>query len=403
LNLYQKVFRLKDSPFATTPPGIERPIVWAARAPLKQKLVDAIRGSLITSPSRIIINHGEWGAGKTHAMKYFMQKKNLEVIAKEVKTKTGFSIPIVCPRREVLDSLYLSIIDSIGLDPLRKIVKEVVFAKETIVDTAEQIRRLENVGFSYAMARVVQALSSKNLQTRTAAERYLYLEATASDLKTLQVPGRIRLAMDLLQILAQIFKLLVVKQSPYSRVFVWIDEMETIETLSGKELTDSRFFLRSMLDLVPQNLTIFLNATKKRAELESFFTFLGPAVLERVYAIIEFPEMDKEDVIAYVHDLLNSEIYRTSKDKGVLEEKEITFFPFNKKSISAAYDFLTEHLKRKPTPRNVNDVMAAALDIALRDESLMKELSELQKTIDHKFVKDNWDVIKSGIYVPSVI
>lgn len=133
------MFKLKDSPFAKTP-GVERPVVWAARASLKQELVRTIAGCLMTSPSKIVINHGEWGAGKTHAMRYFMQKDNLKAIAKEAKTKTAFSISIVCPRKEVLDSLYLSIIGSIGLDAIRKLVKEVAFAGETIVDKTEQLK-----------------------------------------------------------------------------------------------------------------------------------------------------------------------------------------------------------------------------------------------------------------------
>jgi hypothetical protein len=250
---------------------------------------------------------------------------------------------------------------------------------------------------------VFQALLSKDLATRTSAERYLYLEATASDLKTLQVPGRIRLVIDLLQTLAQIFKLLVVEKSRYSRVFLWIDEMETVESLSGKELSDARSFLRTIVDLVPQNLTMFLNATTRRVELDSFFTFLGTAVLERVSAIIEFPEMGKEDALVYVHDLLNSEVYRTPKNKKILEEKGLAIFPFNEAGISEAYNLLTSHLKRKPTPRNVNDVVAGSLDMALRDESLLKELSGLRKTIDDNFVKENWDFIKTGIYVPTVM
>jgi hypothetical protein len=396
------VFRLKDSPFAKTP-GVERPVVWAAMAPLKQELEKTVASCLMTSPSRIIINYGEWGAGKTHAMRYFLRKDTLKAIAKEVKTKTAFGIPIVCPRKEVLDSLYLSIVDSIGLDNIRNLIERVVFAKGTIVEKDDQINCLEKVGFGYGIARVFQGLLSKDLETRNSAERYLYLAAATSDLKILQVPGTIRLAGDLFQVLSQIIRLLVVGSSLFSRVFLWIDEMETIETLSGKELGDARSFLRTLIDLVPQNLTMFLNVTKKRAELDSFFTFLGSAVLERVSTMIEFPEMSNEDAIAYVHDLLNSEVYRRPKDKKILEESGLSFFPFNETGISEAYRLLTSHLKRKPTPRNINDVISGSLDMALRDTSLVKDLSALHKTIDDKFMKENWDFVKTGIYVPAVI
>lgn len=244
-------------------------------------------------------------------MKYFSQKENLEVIAKEVGAKTGFSIPVVCPKRNVLESLYLSIIESIGFGNLKEVILKIVFGKEKIVDKKEQLRRLENVGFNYAIAKALQALLSKDSRIRNTAERYLYLEATRSDLKILGAPRRIRLTTDLLSTLAQIFRLLGSEQSLYSRVFLWIDEMETIENLSGKELTDLRSFLRSIVDMAPQRLTVFLNTTWKAAELESFHSYLGPAVLERVYTRISFPEMEEQDTISYVNELVNSHVYRT--------------------------------------------------------------------------------------------
>lgn len=406
LSLYKEAFRLKDNPFSTTAPSIERPIVWAGRESLKRKLLETIETMLITSPSRIVINWGEWGAGKTHAMKYFSREQNLEATAKKLKVKTGFSIPVICPRSNILQSLYLAIIESISIEKLKAMVNEVVFKKEVLVGKKKALRNLEEAGFRYPLAKALQALYSKDVGMRTTAERYLYLESTGSDLKTLEVPKRIRSGIDMLRTLAQLFRLSLSENSPYSRVFLWIDEMETIENLTGKELTNLRFFLRSMVDFVPQDLTIFLNATTKAGELEGFFKYLGEAVLERVYAVIEFPVMDEKDVMNYVHELINSPVYRSAKDIEMLKKKHprtFQLFPFRTKSISLLFRLLTEHLKRKPTPRNINDALSSTLDLALRDEKLIEKLKALQKAIDSAFIKENWDVIKLGIHVSAIM
>lgn len=406
MSLYEEVFRLKDNPFSTTAPNIERPIVWAARESLKRKLVETIEAMLITSPSRIVINWGEWGAGKTHAMKYFSRGQNLEEVAKRLKVRTGFSIPIFCPRSNVLQSLYLSIIESISIKKIKQLVKEVVFKREELVAAKQQIKNLEQVGFNYSLAKALQALYSKSGNKRTAAERYLYLESSGADLKTLEVPKRIRLEIDMLRTLAQLFKLFLSDNSPYSRVFLWMDEMETIGNLTGKELGNLRFFLRNMVDSVPQGLTIFLNTTMKATELEGFFSYLGEAVLERVYSVIEFPVLDEKDAINYIDGLLNSSVFRSSNDRKVLKEKhprKFQLFPFTKDSISLLFSLLTEHLKRGPTPRNINDALSSTLDLALRDDKLTRELKALKKAIGSPFVRKNWDSIKLGIHVSAVM
>lgn len=402
MNLYPEVFRLKDNPFTTTAPGVERPIVWAGRATLRQNLVETIEASLITSPSRIIMNWGEWGAGKTHAMKYFSQEEKLETISKKLNAKKGFSIPVVCPRSNVLESLYLSIIESISLDKLKAMVEKTVFEGKGIMDRESTRKRLEGFGFSHAIARAIQALRSKDVRMRTTAERYFYLEASGADLKTIQVPKRIRSGIDMLRTLAQFLKVFVSEKSSYSRIFLWIDEMEAIENLTGKDLTDLRFFLRSMVDLVPQGLTIFLNVTTKAPELESFYGYLGEAVLERVYRVIELPLMDGNDVIAYVDGLLNSPVYRRPEDKKIIQNKHprvFQLFPFRTEAVLSIFKHLTEHIKRKPTPRNINDALSAVLDLAIRDEKLLEKLKKLEKAIDTSFIVRNWDSIKIGIHV----
>ena len=406
MSLYQEAFKLKDNPFGTTAPSIERPIVWSGRATLKEDLVEILKASLVTSPSRIIINWGEWGAGKTHAMKYFSQEENLEPISKEMKEKPGYSIYIVCPRRDVLELMYLSIIESIGLKKLRTMIEKIVFESKQMMDIANARDRLERFGFSHAIAGALQALRSRSSRVRTTAARYFYLEASGADLKTIQVPKRIRSGIDMLRTLAQFLKLFVSEDSPYSRFFLWIDEMETMETLTGKDLTDLRFFLRSMVDLVPQGLTIFLNITAKATELESFYTYLGAAVLERVYKVIEFPLMNAGDVVDYVDGLLNSPIYRRHEDKEMLQKKApemYRLYPFTADAVLSTYKRLTRHIRRKPTPRNINDALSTVLDLAIRDKKIFENLKNMEKMIDKSFIAKNWDAIKIGVHVTPVM
>lgn len=102
-HLQEKYF-LRDNPFSMTPST--REVVWANRDEVRRRFEGIFETSLSTSPSRIIINWGDWGSGKTHAMLYFSSELFKRTFQEKLKAKVDFiSCPIHLPRPTVAGSI----------------------------------------------------------------------------------------------------------------------------------------------------------------------------------------------------------------------------------------------------------------------------------------------------------
>lgn len=390
-----QAFKLTENPFSVTPSDVPRTVVWAGRQELKDTLTTIIRASIISSPSRLNVNWGEWGAGKTHAMRYFSQANILSELSDDISDRPVLSIRLTCPREAVFESLYISFLNEIGLNDIRDSIR-LITQVDRIAATETRIHQLDQLGISNIAAKLFIRLTSSNSSIQAAAERYMYLESTSADIRKLQVPRRIRTKMEVMNMFSDVMQLLLTK---YARLFVWIDEMETIETLSGRDLSDIRFFLRSCLDFIPRNFTLFINATKKAEELNSYLSYLGEAVQERIYRVTELPTLRESDAVDYVRLLLNSSVYRTEEDTQLLEARSNPFFPFEEESIVNIYQLLIRRLLREPTPRNINDALSSTLEYAMQNAVMLEGLANFERTIDTSYISENWELIGMGIHL----
>jgi hypothetical protein len=295
----------------------------------------------------------------------------------------------------VLESLYVSIIRDITFDRIRNILIKVAFEGVQLADTRTQINRIMKIGFDEEIAKIFLGLIHGDQQYKAAAERYVMLEATGTDIKKLDVPRRIKTKNEQIEFLSEIFKLLVTPVSDYSRIFLWIDEMEHIDNFSGKDLLDLRSFLRSMIDIIPSGLTIILNGTFKAAEdFNGFLNYLGPAIRDRIYKVIPLPPLEKEDTKIYVKTLLNDTLYRESSIITQLSSEDKQFFPFDENCIEHLYEKLKINLKRNTTPRNLNDALTSAMEFFMLDKERAQELIEGEEIIDSDYIDEKWEDIK---------
>lgn len=388
-------YKLLDNPFSATPMNKDRVTIWAGRKAIKNNIEDAIKMSLISSPSRILICYGEWGTGKTHAMRFFTQPSILDEISSQMGTKKGLSIGVLCPRESVLDSLYREIIRNIGLDKIRDIIKKVAVGEVFLSAPETQVYKIKEIGFSETTSKIFQNLIHGDPNRRLSAERYLFLEATSGDINNLKVSQRIRTKNEKIAFLTEILKLFLYEDSEFSRIYIWIDEMEHIDNFGGKDLMDMRSFLRSLIDIVPSGLTLFLNGTFKAADdFEGFLDYLGPAIRDRIYRVIPLPFLEKDDSLEYVNSLLNNPLFRDPSIRSSLEEQGNTFFPFNKDTIEHLYDRLESNLNRKPTPRNLNDALTVTMENYFLDTEKIESLINGESLIDQSYIDEKWDVIK---------
>lgn len=394
-----EAFHLKDNPFSGTPPVSKEDVVWAAREPLKHDMQELIVNSFISTPSRININWGEWGTGKTHSMKYFSREDVLDEISDNITDKKGLVLNIFLPKQNILESIYVLIINDLSMENFSEVIRSIAFEEDTLVSDDVKNRRIRNCGVSENSAKVFTGLISSDNDIIFSAKSYIYLDATRSDAKKIGVPRRITTKSEQTIFLSEIFRVFLSEKSPYSRILIWLDECESVLNMSGREVADFRSFLRSMIDLISNKLTIFLNASLKSDEYITFKELLGTAVLERVYKEKVFPYINEEETLEYIKQLVNNEEYRNPQIKEELLGLNLDYFPFNEDCIKGLFELLRNHLGRTPTPRNINDALSSAMEYTLRDNALTSSISSHETTITRDFIESNWDEIKLGINV----
>jgi len=176
-----KDFNLKDDPFMIAPPK-DKPI-WADREYFMRQLKDAMRRSLLSSPSRIVACiWGDWGAGKTHAMTYFSHPTVMKKLVKDFRLESSLlpiSIPLTFPLGNVLDTIYLDIIEQIGVD---RIIEALDKLESKTVRPAEAFVKKVSEYMDPRVAEAFVALKAQRSQRQLKFRRYLSMTASAAEL-----------------------------------------------------------------------------------------------------------------------------------------------------------------------------------------------------------------------------
>ena len=87
-------YKLLNNPFRISPSTNTNELIWVGMKKLKNKIDNRIEICIKTSPSRIVLNWGRYGSGKTHAANYYTKTN---YIAEKFKIKTK-NIKVNLPR-----------------------------------------------------------------------------------------------------------------------------------------------------------------------------------------------------------------------------------------------------------------------------------------------------------------
>jgi hypothetical protein len=272
------------------------------------------------------------------------------------KERTLLSIPAIFPTQDVFRSLYLDIIYRNLVPRLKEVL--VFLSKQTIPIMREGSLEMKLIGLEINedLAKVLPLFIDN--RTSVLVRRYLTRNASRTDLNELGVAKGIETANETLVVLADMLKLFT--RTIYSRIFVWIDDCERIEEVTGKSMYEFQYFLRDMLDLMPERLTFVTNFTKlPGGDISERIRYLGPAVQNRITKIISVDYFDLNNDLEYVEELLEF----SRKGKPGTRQR---YLPFNEKCLCSIF----EMLRTSPSnihPRTVNRVLSAMLERGLRD------------------------------------
>ena len=122
MNKFDKL-NLKGNPFRITPSTNVTEIIWAGFPELKKQIETRIKYSINIPNSSLVLNWGEYGSGKTHALRYFSTQQVLTDIAAE--NTIPYSIDLRFPKsKEPVKELFTQIVDKLDIVRLRRDVEE---------------------------------------------------------------------------------------------------------------------------------------------------------------------------------------------------------------------------------------------------------------------------------------
>jgi len=368
-------FYLLDNPFGIAP-RLDR-LTWADQKEFKDDLSDALAFSFSTTPSRIIACiFGRWGAGKTHALRYFSQQGFIQgVWSHEPDDRRGppFVVPVIYPMTDVLKTLYTTTMESIGM---ARIDQAVANAAED-VDELSHMGALEEKIDSFVGVRNLGRVLAKIHDDTLPIERYLTSKVSIAELRKLGVPRAVESNADRVEVLCGIIRLLT--STLVTHLVLWIDDVERISDAPGKEANEFHYFVRDLLDKVPQRLIIIMNFTYYPGEdVADRLQFLGDALLDRISRQILIKDFDKERYSEYIRDLL-LEYRAPGFDTARLSESH----PFDQGALDYVYEELSK--KSRLQPRRVNNVLSTLLDIAAGELGR----SSRSRTITKEYVEKN--------------
>ncbi|MGD6809761.1 MAG: P-loop NTPase fold protein [Candidatus Bathyarchaeia archaeon] len=363
-----EIYHLKNNPFVIVPRS--EPF-WADRTKFKADLEAAIQFTLYGTQSQIIACiYGDWGCGKTHAMNYFSNENILTNMAEKsgiTKEKIPFSIPIIFPTKEVFNTLYLDIVYK-NLIPRLSLALNYLSQQSTATKTlAGQVMPLEKEGNLKKKINTIignddlaKVLSQFNDRTKNLLViRYLTKNAVRNDLSKLGIAKGIDTNSEMLTTLTDILKLFT--RTCSSRIYIWIDDCERIEELPGREMFEFQYFLRDVLDLMPERLTFIVNFTLLPGmAIPERMTYLGPAVQNRIAKIINVSYFDEQNYLTYVEELIQN-----AKRVGDLGTQK--YYPFTEKCLKNVFQML-EKSTSNLQPRTVNRVLSLLLESAVREK-----------------------------------
>jgi len=344
---------LKENPFRLTPPLDPKEIVWAGMSEVKNKLEKRIKLSMRTRPSRIVLNWGGYGSGKTHASLYFSKTKRLEEIASLLDSSKSKSIKITLPRtsNDIVQAFLRSFLGQYSLEEIHGDFKELEnkFEKEKLVEMIETFSNDNSIADVFKKF-IELDLGSDDFDK---LKDYIYGDKTKSTLNYLGLPLGLTNDEQITNFLATIINCITYEKNLYSSFIIWLDEFEDIDTVK-KSLAD-RFttFLRQFIDKTPNNLIMFLNFTQKAfMDIEDLSIYLGEALASRAKVKIDFENPTIDEAVSYVKEL--SEIYK-------IEGEDLPF------DSDETLKYILEHIGNLTT-RKINETFSIILEMALIEE-----------------------------------
>ena len=360
-------FGLRQDPFPIVPDG---PVHnWAGRTELRDDLVDLILGVRGTDigVTEFAVLHGEYGAGKSHALRYLKTLIDEDDEAKFNSVAIYLERPRVANKLNFLE-LHKYIIRSLGRDTVKQFCLEV---KEKTDQTIEELASEAGYGNVTDKSSFIQSaikslpshdrnmvrLLRRGAEDGTQVYSFLLGETGCGGD---EYEGKIDSDFIAANVLSDLFRVIASEIRPKERirksVYLFIDEFEMLVEAKAAESELVFSGLRELINSLPYRFGLFISFTGAAALIEAI---MPQHLLKRMTVpYIEIPALEGSDA----KDFLLSQLkyYR-------LEDSEYNepYYPFEEDAV----DYIIENAEAH-TPRNLFKDCKRVIERALRRHGL---------------------------------
>lgn len=355
-------FDLTQDPFPIVPDG---PVHnWAGHEDLRLDLIDLIKGvrARDIGISEFVVLHGEYGAGKSHALRYL----RTEI----VENKNEFdSLALYLERPRVANKLnflelYKYIIKTIGRDQIKSYCGQMKAHLDEITTdlaTAAGMGELKNKSSFFDQAVAGLPLDDRpmvKMLVRGAEEGSNIFEVFSGNDKSDEdgYEGKIDSDFMAAKVLSDFFRVLTSELRPNIRViesvYLFIDECEVLAEAKASESELIFTGLRELINGLPYRFGLVMSFSAATALIEAIMPQHLLRRMTRPY--IEVPMLDDSDAVSFLRTQLN--FYRPDGS-----EYSGQFYPFSEEAIA----FIVENTTTL-TPRNLFIDCKRVLERAIR-------------------------------------
>lgn len=315
--------KLKENPFRTGPSINPKDLIWAGFPELKKKIEDRLIFSMKTSPSRIVLNWGRYGSGKTHAANFYTKTDRVNDLSERDSVKPSKNIKINLPRtsKDPVQSFFRSFLGQISLSDIKAdfdLVKAALSEGESIEAIIEVNSNDTIISDLFKLI-----ISDENANKFQAIEAYLFGDATKGTLVKLELPFGLKDDEQIVNFISTYINCITFEKRVFSSFTLWLDEFEDIDTLNKQSQDRVTTFLRQLFDKTPNNFLLFLNFTPKTFfNIEDLSIILGEALSTRAKIRIPFDAPSIDESIQYVKELIFPQLENGTDELGPFENEE---------------------------------------------------------------------------------
>ena len=358
-------FGLKENPFSTLP-GAEVKY-WAGMPEIRRALADVVSS---VRPDDIgarefIVMRGNWGAGKTHALRFFTDRINNPDNG-ESDSRAIYMREIMLGKNLSFEALYRGIVTQLSDDTIRRMTSSV---KHAVLQCAAEFGE----GSGGSQDPVSKVIEEKIPQDDRKLVRALHSDQGSGKAIPAQVSGD----FEAVKTLSSIFRVMTTPIGEYppafQAVYLFLDEMETAFRAKAPEQVQFYNALRGLVNEVTEHFAMILSISEPRSVVEAMLT--DPLARRLTRPLIECGDLDADSAKVFVKEYLEHQ-----RPKEYLPPQP--FYPFSEAAIDVVFE-------REVTlvPNNILRHLRGILERSIRREGLQSG-QEISREMAEKIMAD---------------